>query len=86
MKKSILVQASVAVLMIGMLLFGRLVTVPDNMQTLHGFPLVWGKHQLATIAGPVNYWMVNLTSLAVDIVVWIALILVIPLIVKNTNV
>ena len=83
MKKESVFQAGVAVLMLGFLLYGRPINVPDNMQTLHGFPLVWGNHQLVTIAGPVDYWMVNITNLAVDLVIWLAIIVIIPYLTKT---
>ncbi|MCW4012971.1 MAG: hypothetical protein NWF07_08260 [Candidatus Bathyarchaeota archaeon] len=85
MKKTNILQIVVSILMLVALLYGRPVNYPDNVNNQHGFPLVWGTHQLVTIAGPVDYWMVSLTSLAVDIILWIALIFVIPLIVDNTD-
>ena len=85
MKKAQYAQIAAAILMVVALLYGRPVSYPDNVHNLHGFPLVWGTHQLVTIAGPVDYWMVSIINLAVDLLVWIALILVIPLIVDNTD-
>jgi len=85
MKKADILQIAASILMLVALLYGRPVNYPDNVNNQHGFPLVWGTHQLVTIAGPVDYWMVSLTSLALDLVVWIALIVVIPLIVNYTD-
>lgn len=65
------------------LLYGRTVNVPDNLQSLHGLPLVWGTHQLATIAGPVDYWMVGLINLAVDLIIWLLVIFLVPYVVKD---
>jgi hypothetical protein len=65
------------------LLYGRPVNYPDNVNNQHGLPMVWGTHQLVTIAGPVDYWMVNITNLAIDLVIWVAIILIVPSIVKT---
>jgi hypothetical protein len=82
-KKAQLIQIAASILMVVALLYGRPVSYPDNVQNLHGFPLVWGTHQLVTIAGPVDYWMISVIKLAVDLVTWIALVLLIPFIIKQ---
>ena len=83
MNKRSLVQYTVALLMLLAILYGRPVNVPDNLQSLHGLPLVWGTHQLATIAGPVDYWVVSLTNLAIDIMIWFVILFVVPFVVKE---
>jgi len=69
--------------MIVALIYGRSVNFPDNVHTLHGIPLVWGTHQLVTIAGPVDTWMVNVTNLVIDLVIWLVIILVTPIIAET---
>ena len=80
MKKGELAQIAIALIMIAALIYGRPVNFPDNVHTLHGIPLVWGTHQLVTIAGPVDTWMVNVTNLVIDLVIWLVIILVTPMI------
>jgi len=65
------------------LINGRLVSFPDNVHTLHGLPLNWGVHQLVTIVGPVDSWMVNLVNLTLDLVFWFGLVLLTPIIVDR---
>jgi len=48
---------------------------PDNVHVDYGLPLVWGVHTLNTIAGPVDLWSVNIGALALDLIVWLAIIL-----------
>jgi len=48
---------------------------PDNVHVDYGLPLVWGVHTLNTIAGPVDRWSVSMSALALDIIVWLGLIL-----------
>ena len=48
---------------------------PDNVHVDYGLPLVWGVHTLNTIAGPVDRWGVDVAALALDLVVWLGLIL-----------
>jgi hypothetical protein len=67
------------------LLYGRSVSYPDNVHSLHGLPLIWGTHQLVTIAGPVDYWMVSITNLAIDLVIWLAIIMIIPYLLKDAK-
>jgi hypothetical protein len=83
-RKSI-VQLVASVLMLIALLYGRSVSYPDNVHSLHGLPLVWGTHQLVTIAGPVDYWMVSITNLAIDLVIWLAIIMIIPYLLKDAK-
>ena len=78
MDRSRLIQVLVAVVMIVAMVYGRNVSYPDNVHVLHGFPLVWGTHQLVTIAGPVDFWYVSTVNLVVDLVFWVSLILITP--------
>ena len=78
MDRSKVIQVLVAVVMLGAMVYGRNVSYPDNVHVLHGFPLVWGTHQLVTIAGPVDFWYVSTVNLVVDLVFWVGLILVTP--------
>jgi len=78
MDRAKIFQIIIAVVMLIAMLYGRHVSYPDNVHDLHGLPLVWGTHQLVTIFGPLDSWMVNLTNLAVDLVFWVGLILIAP--------
>lgn len=84
MRKSIY-QSAVALLAIAALVFGRPVSFPDNVHTLHGLPLNWGAHQLVTIAGPVDTWRVNLVNLSLDLVFWLAIVIATPAILDRTK-
>lgn len=78
-------QFSVALFAVAALVFGRLVNWPDAVHTKHGLPLTWGVHQLSTIAGPVDTWSVNLVNLSIDLVFWVALILLVPVVIERTS-
>jgi len=51
---------------------------PDLVVFKHGFPLLWLHHQTISIAGPVDFWSVQWSSLVIDLVFWwiISIILV----------
>ncbi len=57
------------------MLWGWTYSVPDLVRVSYGLPLNWGVNTLDTIAGPVNNWSIDTTSLAIDLVVWFALII-----------
>ena len=59
MDRDKIIQLAVSLIMIAVMLFGRSVSYPDNLHNLHGLPLAWGTHQLVTIEGPVDYWLVT---------------------------
>jgi hypothetical protein len=48
-------------------------------------PLRWGTHQLITIAGPVDVWRVDVSALFIDLVVWVALLIVVPMYVEKAK-
>ena len=52
---------------------------PDFVHTNYGFPLAYATHTANTIAGPVDKWSLDLNSLAVDTLFWMAGIAVILL-------
>jgi len=76
-------QVAVALLSLVALIYGRSVSFPDNVHTLHGLPLNWGVHQLVTIVGPVDTWMVNPVNLALDIAFWFGIVLLIPIVIER---
>ena len=82
MEKGEIAQAAVAVVMIIALILGRPVNMPDNVMNLHGLPMIWGSHQLMTIAGPVDTWTVSINTLVIDLVIWLALLMLTPVAVK----
>jgi len=53
------------------LLWGVRFDWPDYVHVNYGFPMVWGTHTLNTIAGPVDIWKVDLSSLLMDLVLWL---------------
>ena len=81
--KKIVYQASVALLALAALIYGRPVSFPDNVHTLHGLPLTWGVHQLVTIVGPVDTWRVNLVNLTLNLVIWFGLVLITPVLAER---
>ena len=81
--RNTIIQSAVAILAIVMLVFGRPVSMPDNVHTLHGLPLNWGTHQLVTIAGPVDIWRIDMINLTVDLVIWFAMIILVPFVLKR---
>lgn len=80
--RALFIQATVAVIAIIALTWGTQYNWPDFVHVNHGLPLTWGVHTLSTIAGPTNTWElnlrwnVNLTSLTVDLALWLGLILI----------
>ncbi len=74
--------------MIAMIVFtvyGFTESMPDNVYTRHGLPVVWGRHQTVTIAGPVDTWTVRLNALVGDLVFWSAVTLTGPLLLTREN-
>ena len=43
---------------------------PDLVEFKHGFPLLWLFHQTQSIAGSVDFWSVQWSSLVIDLVFW----------------
>ncbi len=46
---------------------------PDFVHVKYGFPLTWGVHTLITIQGPVDVWDVNVSSLVIDLLIWLGI-------------
>ena len=79
------IQFIASVIVLAALVVGRPVSYPDNVHTVHGFPFVWGTHQLVTIAGSVDYWMVSQITLALDTALWLTILMMLPDLVENYN-
>lgn len=60
------VAASVAVMT-----YGTQLNWPDYVHVDFGFPMTFATHTLNTIAGPADYWDVNLNGLIVDLFFWL---------------
>ncbi|TDA38373.1 MAG: hypothetical protein DSO08_04245 [Candidatus Methanomethylicota archaeon] len=45
---------------------------PDYVHVNYGLPFVWGVNTLVTIHGPVNIWMVQPLMLSLDLMFWLA--------------
>ena len=73
------VRAVLSAIMIAALTWGTRYNWPDNVHVRHGLPLTWGIHTLVTIVGPVDTWRVNLTSLLLDLALWLGLMILIDL-------
>lgn len=76
--KQIVAEALLALLVVVALLsmlWGWVYEVPDLVRVSYGLPLNWGENTLVTIAGPVDNWRINLTSMAIDLVIWFGLII-----------
>ena len=82
-KRVLQIQGIISALAIVGLTYGRVFNVPDAFSRLYGLPLRWGVHQLSTIAGPVDYWNVNLTFLIIDLAFWLLIILLVPVIISD---
>jgi len=81
--KSTLSMIVLGVLVVAALTYGWTTSYPDNVYASYGLPLRWGTHQLITIAGPVDVWRVDVTSLFIDLVVWLALMVVTPVFIER---
>jgi hypothetical protein len=77
--KKIIIQFVTSLILIFCIVFGRTISLADNVQKLHGLPLVWGIHQLVTIAGPVDTWSVNVFNLALDLIIWLTIVIISPI-------
>lgn len=73
------VRAVLSALTIAALTWGTRYNWPDYVHVRHGLPLTWGVHTLGTIVGPVDTWSVNLTSLLLDLVLWLGLMILFDL-------
>ena len=80
--RATLSRVAIGVLMLAVLTYGWLTSYPDNVNMSYGLPLTWGVHQLITIAGPVDTWRVDMSALIIDLVVWVALLIVVPELIK----
>ena len=50
---------------------------PDNVHIDYGFPLVWSTNTLSTLIGAVNLWIVDITTLIMNIIFWLGIMLII---------
>lgn len=78
-------MVAVAAVAIVAMLWGSEYVVPDLGQIDYGFPLRWGSHITMTIIGPVDKWVVDLASLAVDLICWFGAIIIVGLAARITE-
>jgi hypothetical protein len=52
----------------------------DNVHVNYGVPLVWATHTLYTIAGAVDIWSFDYTALAINLLLWLGLMIVLVLV------
>jgi hypothetical protein len=57
------------------LALGSVYDVPDLLRINYGFPLIWGWNTRSTISGPVDIWYVDAIMLAVDLFLWLTIII-----------
>ncbi len=76
-------QVSVSLFALAALIYGRPVSFPDNVHTLHGLLLTWGVHQLVTIVSLVDKWKVSIVNLTLDLVFWFGLVLLTPVLTER---
>lgn len=81
--RKLLIQGIVSLVAITGIAYGRLFSVPDAVSRLYGLPLKWGVHQLGSIAGPVDIWSVNVTSLVFDLTFWMLVLLGISMLIDR---
>lgn len=55
------------------LIFGFNYNWPDYVHVDYGIPLNWATNTLSTIAGPANLWVVNISNLLIDLVIWLTI-------------
>lgn len=55
---------------------GNQVDWPDNFHIDYGFPFVWATQTLSTIVGAVNIWVVDITALTMNLVIWLGIMVV----------
>jgi hypothetical protein len=63
-----------AILLIAALLWGFQYDWPDFVHVNYGLPLTWATHTISTIAGPADFWNVNISYLLADIVFWLSMV------------
>jgi hypothetical protein len=83
LRKQIIVQLVVGSIFLFSLMYGRLIITPGTALKQYGFPFTWSKHLTSSPAGPVDTWIVNQTNLTLDLITWIVLLLVSPLIAER---
>ena len=70
----IVINTSLLVLSLIAVALGFTLNVPDLLRVDYGWPLVWGMHTLSTIVGPVDVWKVDVVALAIDLLIWLAIV------------
>jgi len=63
--------------------YGWTTAYPNDVYVSYGFPLRWGTYQIVTIVGRVDRWIVNITALLIDLVLWMILMILIPILLRS---
>ncbi len=74
-----------SLILIFALCFGREFAWPDYFHVNYGYPLVWGIHTLSTIYGSVDIWSVNPMALSLDLIFWLAIMILALYLVLNVK-
>ena len=64
-----------SILTIFALTWGTRFDWPDAVHVDYGFPLVWSTNTLSTIVGAVNLWIVDISALILNLILWLGLML-----------
>lgn len=78
-----IIQTVLGVIGVFAIIFGRTISVPDNVRQIYGLPLIWGEHQIVSITGPVDIWNINIMYLLFDVSFWILLVIIAPAIIDH---
>jgi len=65
-----------SILTIVALIWGVMFDWPDYVHVNYGFPIVWAKHTLITLHGPVDIWEVDVSALLINLIFWLGSLLV----------
>ena len=93
MKKKIIITLALIVafciITIIAITWGNQIDWPDNVHVDYGFPIVWATQTLSTIVGAVNIWTVDVTALAMNLALWLGIMVicsaVLTLLIKENN-
>ena len=85
-RKQFTIQGVLGLLTIFAVTNGRSISVPDNVRKVYGLPLAWGVHQLISIAGPIDSWSINIIYLVFDLLFWVGLVIVSPILYEQFSI
>lgn len=69
-RSAVLFTAVWSLLTIASLSIGQLHEWPDFVHVRYGFPLTYAVHTISTIAGPADFWFVDINMLVVNMTLY----------------